>query len=99
MDRNQLSKIHLLKMFYVSSHLLKSWETPFAEESQELFTIHSKDVVDGSVIETVRNVTKIGAEQHQAFVKEQFVDRSKAVTEPLKKYNLVAFSTSNKKVP
>ena len=53
---------------------------PFTEESQDLFAIHAKDVMDGCVVE--KNVVNLGEDQYRSFVKERFVERSKAVTEP-----------------
>lgn len=58
---------------------------PFTEESQHLFAMHTKDVIDGFVVDSVKNVVKLGEEQYQSFVKERFVERSNSVTETLKK--------------
>ena len=41
---------------------------------------------------------KFGEEQYQSFIKERFVERSKAVTEMLKRNNLATFKTGKKKV-
>ena len=71
---------------------------PFTEESQDLFAIHTKDVMNGCVVDSVKNVVKLGEEQYQSFVKERFVERSKAVTETLKRNNLATFKTGKKRV-
>ena len=52
--------------------------------------IHTKDIMDDSFVATVKNA-KIGEEQFCLFVKERFIDRSKPVTNPLKKNNLPAY--------
>ena len=70
---------------------------PFTEESENLMAIHTKDIMDDSVVATVKNAHKIVEEQFCLFVKERFIDRSKPVTEPLKKNNLPTFSTPTKK--
>ena len=70
---------------------------PFTEESQNLMAIHTKDIMDDSIAATVKNAQKIGEEQFCLFVKERFIDRSKPVTDPLKKNNLPIFSTPTKK--
>ena len=70
---------------------------PFTEESENLMAIHTKDIMDDSVVATVKYAHKIGEEQFCLFVKERFIDRSKPVTEPLKKNNLPTFGTPTKK--
>ena len=70
---------------------------PFTEESENLMAIHTKDIMDDSVVATAKNVQKIGEEQFCLFVKERFIDRSKPVTDPLKNNNLPTFSTPTKK--
>ena len=59
--------------------------------------IHTKDIIDDSVVATVKNAHKISEEQFCLFVKERFIDRSKPVTDPRKKNNLPTFSTPTKK--
>ena len=70
---------------------------PFTEESENLMAIHTKDIMDDSVVATAKNARKIGEEQFCLFAKERFIDRSKPVTDPLKKNNLPTFSTPTKK--
>ena len=60
---------------------------PFTEESKILMAIHTKDIMDDSAVTTVKNAHKIGEEQFCLFVNERFTDRSKPVTDPLKKNN------------
>ena len=57
--------------------------------------IHTKDIMDDSVVATVKNARNIGEEQFCLFGKERFIDRSKP--EPLKKNNLPTLSTPTKK--
>ena len=71
---------------------------PFLEEGENLMAIHTKDIMDDAVLKTVSNARKIGGEQFNLFVNEQFVDRSKSVMHPLKKNNLPTFSTPSKKI-
>ena len=70
---------------------------PFTEESENLMAMHTKDIMDDNVVATVKNAHKIGEEQFCLFVKERFIDRSKPVTDPLKKNSLPVFSTPAKK--
>ena len=80
--------------------LISSFEemgNPFTEEGLELVAINTKDVMDAAVVNSVKRVSKIGEEQFKNFVKERFIDRSKPITDPLKKNNLATFSTQGKK--
>lgn len=71
---------------------------PFMEESQNLMAIHTRDIMDDAVIDTVGNAKKIGEEQFNLFVKERLIDRSKPITDPIKKNNLPTFSTPSQKI-
>ena len=71
---------------------------PFQDESENLMAIHTKDIKDDAVVNTIQNASKIGEKQFQLFVKERFIDRTKPVTDPLKKNNLPTFSTPCKKM-
>ena len=53
--------------------------------------------MDDAVMKTVCNVTKIGEEQFTLFFSERFVERSKPVTQPLKKDNLPTFTPRKKR--
>ena len=82
-------------------HLVASFEelgNPFSEEGEELMAIHSKEIMDSSVVNTVRNARKIGEEQFKTFMKERIVERNKSITEPIKKNNLPTFNVHSKKV-
>ena len=81
--------------------LISSFEemgNPFTEEGLELVAIHTKDVMDAAVVNSVQKVSKIEEQQFKNFVKERFIDRSKLITDPLKKNNLATFSTQGKKL-
>ena len=82
-------------------HLVASFEelgNPFSEEGEELMAIHSKEIMDSSVVNTVRNARKIGEEQFKTFMNERLVERNKPITEPIKKNNLPTFNVHSKKV-
>ena len=51
--------------------------------------------MDAAVVATVQ---KVREEQDQKFVKERFIDRTKPISDPLKRNNLPIFSTQSKKV-
>ena len=59
----------------------------FIEEGLQFVSIHTKDVMDTPVVNSVQNVPKIGEEEglFKNFVKERFVKRRKLIADPLKK--------------
>ena len=43
---------------------------PFTEDSSDLLTLDSRDIADAAVIDTVRQIEKLGEEQYDAYVKD-----------------------------
>ena len=68
---------------------------PFNEKSKELIAVHTKDVADETIVNTVQNVVSIGEAQFNTFVQEWFINRSKPVTDTIKKNNFPTFITSS----
>lgn len=60
--------------------------------------IHSKEIIDSTVVNTVLNTRKIGEEQLNTFIKERLVKRNKPITKTLKKNNHPTFNVHSKKV-
>ena len=60
--------------------------------------IHSKEIIDSTVVNTVLNTRKIGEEQLNTFIKERLVERNKPITKNLKKNNHPIFNVHSKKV-
>ncbi|CAH3128440.1 unnamed protein product [Pocillopora meandrina] len=58
--------------------------------------IHIWDIMDNTVVKTVRSVTKIGEKQSNSFANERFVERRKPDTQPFKKNNLPTFTSTKK---
>ena len=48
---------------------LEELGNPFTEGSQDLIAIHSKDIMDASVVSTVKNAEQIGEEHCKTFIK------------------------------
>ena len=71
---------------------------PLTEESEDLIAVHTKDVVDETVVNTVQNVVKIEEVQFNPFVRERSIDRRGPVTDTIKKNKLPTFNTLSKKV-
>ena len=68
---------------------------PFEEDSKELLTLDTKQIVDISVIETVRSAYKIGKDQFDLFIKERLMERKVSVDEVLSRNKLTLFTTKH----
>jgi len=54
---------------------IKECGNPFEEESQDLLTLTTQDIVHQSSISTVRNVASYGKQQYEKFVQERPIER------------------------
>ena len=64
---------------------------PFLEESQDLMVFDTRDIMNSSIGETVRNAETIGEKQYSKFVEER-LQAAKPLTDILPKNNLALFS-------
>ena len=71
---------------------------PFKEDGEDLTALHTKDMMNVEVLHTVRNARQIGEQQCKAFLKERVEDKTKLLTDTLKKNNLPTFNAREKKV-
>ena len=82
-------------------NLVSSFEelgSPFKEAGEDLIALHTKDVMNEEVVRTVRTVRQLGEQQFKAFLKERLEDKTKLLTDALKKNNLPTFNIQEKKV-
>lgn len=70
---------------------------PFMETGPYLMPIHTRDIMDDTVVKTVNSAKKLGEEQFNVFLKERLIERSKPVSDTIKKNSLPTFRTPNKK--
>jgi len=70
---------------------------PFEEEGEYLIALHNKDIMDTAVVQTVRTIIQVGQSQYDTFVQERLADRSKPISDTIKKNNLPLFNKSGKK--
>lgn len=68
---------------------------PFKQDSRDLLTVDTKLIMPPELQKTVETVFIVGKEQHEAFVKERFIERTKSIKEPIKKNKLPLFSKKN----
>lgn len=72
---------------------------PFQEDSTDLLVLDSKEIMDETVVKAVREVVSIGQDQYKAFVKERFQERTKPITEAIKKSKLPLLKQQPQKNP
>ena len=71
--------------------VLEEWGSPFLEQGKELYVLNSKDVVDESVVKTMKNLEKFGIDLCATFLSERFEERSSNIMDPIKRNNLPVF--------
>jgi hypothetical protein len=71
---------------------------PFVEESGSIVVLDSKDVASTDMVNTVKQVEKIGKDQYDVYVKERLIDKTKSIMDTIKKNNLPLFSQPRKRV-
>ena len=65
---------------------------PPPEDSSDLLPLDGRDIVDPAVIDTVREIEKLGEEQYSAYVKVWLVSQTKPISDLIKKNNLPLLS-------
>ncbi len=65
---------------------------PFLENSKDLMILDTRDIMDASVGETVRNAEMLGKEQYEEFVDERLIQSKVPITEVISKNKLALFS-------
>ena len=74
------------------TNTIKETSNPLTEDSSDLLALDSRDIAYPAVIDTVRQIEKLGEEQYDAYVKEWLVSQTKPISDPIKKNNLPLFS-------
>ena len=64
---------------------------PFKEASQDLLVLNSKDIIDLSIIATVRSIQKLGQEQYDKFVVERLEKDTASLYDLIKRNKLSRF--------
>lgn len=56
---------------------------PFESDGENLMAMHTKDIVNDAVFNTIQKASEIGIKQLQLFVKDRFIDCTNLVTDPI----------------
>ena len=79
--------------------VIDDMRNPFLEKSHDLLVLDTKNIMDASVVESVRKIKSLGLEQYKKFVEERSQQSLKPITETLSKNNLPLFSRPTIKSP
>ena len=70
---------------------LPDYGNPFQDNCQELLVLHTRECADERVVDTVRNLEKLGYSQYKAFQKNVLCERTKSFHDAIKRNNLTLF--------
>ena len=73
------------------SETIREMGNPFLNETEELLTLDSHDVLNQSVVGTVRKIEALGKQQYNDYFKSVLVDCEKSIHDPIKKNSLRLF--------
>ena len=76
------------------SGVMREMGNPFCDDSSDLLVLDSRDLADQAVINTVRQIEKLGQEQYNTYVDERLVNQTKPITDSIRRNNLPLFSRS-----
>lgn len=76
---------------------IREMGNPFANETEELLTLDSHDVLNQSV-STVRTIEEVGTQQYQDYCKLVLIDCVRSIHDPIKKNSFRLFKPSNSKI-
>ena len=66
---------------------------PFVEESDDLLMLDTRNILDASVVETIKMIEELGKTQYEAFITERLEKRTTSLYEPIKRNKLALFSS------
>ena len=70
---------------------------PFGIQEPNLLTLHTQDVCDSSVVDTIRSIESKGQQQYQSFVHDVLETGSKSINDPISKNAYPLMSTAIKR--
>ena len=82
-------------------NLVSSFEepgSPFKEVGEDLTALYTKDIMNEEVMRTVRTARQLGEQQFKTFLKERLDDKTKPLTDAIKKNNLPTFNAQERKI-
>ena len=74
------------------AQVINEFGNPFLDDSDELLALDTQNVMNESVVNTVRTAYSLGKDLYADYYKEVIVDRTRSIHEPIKKNSLPLFS-------
>ena len=71
---------------------------PFLDESAYLLALDPEEILDDTVVRTIRNIETIGEKLHSEYVEQRQVKSTTAISHPLSKQHIPLFSKRGTKV-
>ena len=69
---------------------------PFSDDSDELIAFETRNVMDATVVNTIRTVESLGQEQYQRYRQAVIIDHTQSIHDPIKKNSLLFRSPRTK---
>ena len=66
---------------------------PFADQTGDLLVLHTRDIADSKVVETVRTVEQLGKDQYQQFVTKRLQEGTTPLFDTIQKSKLPLISS------
>ena len=63
---------------------IEQMDNPFTETTSDLIVLETRDIADPAVIESMRQIEKLGTDQYELYVQERLVEKTKNINEPIK---------------
>ena len=73
-------------------HVFNELGNPFLIDSNELLALDTHNILDESVINTVKTIHNLGKEQYAKYYKDVIIDHTCSIHDPIKKNSLSLFS-------
>lgn len=78
--------------------VIKDFGNPFMDVNDELLALDTRNVLDESVVNTVRTVQSVGQDQYEKYCESVISDCTRSIHEPIKKNSLALFRTPIQKI-
>ena len=72
---------------------------PFLDESADLLTLDSHDIMPNSVVNSIRKIQTLGEKQYTSFIEDRLLKNEKPKVAPIPRNSLPLMSRPNKAAP
>ena len=72
-------------------HIISGMSNPFLDDTPELLMLDTGNVIDESLVKTVRTIESVGRDQYSKYHKTVISDRTRSIHDPIKKNSLPLF--------